>query len=69
MLVGDYIIFVFWVYGLVVQGHEDLVGFELGGAKVFKEVGVAGTREVDVGVLHVFGLEGVSRTTPTHLYD
>ena len=56
VLVWHDIVLVFWIYGLVVRRDVDFVTFELGGTKVFKEVGVPGAGEVDVGVLHVFRL-------------
>lgn len=56
MLVWYNIVFVFGVYGLVVLWDVDFVGFELGGTEIFEEVGVPGTVEVDVGMVHVFGL-------------
>ena len=48
MLVGHYIIFVFWIDGLVVRRHVDLVVGKLVFAEVLEEVGVSGTVEVDV---------------------
>jgi len=54
MLVGNYIIFIFWIDRLVVRRHIDFVVGELVFAEVFEEVGVAGAVEVDVGVGGVF---------------
>ncbi|KAE8450903.1 hypothetical protein EG329_005343 [Mollisiaceae sp. DMI_Dod_QoI] len=47
MLIWHYIVFVFWVDGLVVRRDVDLVIRQLVFAEVFKEVGVSGAVEVD----------------------
>jgi hypothetical protein len=56
MLIGDYIIFVFRVDGLVMGWDVDLIVGKFVFTEVFEEVGVSRAREVDVGVGGVFGL-------------
>ncbi len=56
MLIGDYIVLVLGIEGLVVGRDVDLVVGELVAAEVFEEVGVEGAGEVDVGVGGIFGL-------------
>jgi hypothetical protein len=60
MLIGHYIVLIFRIDGLVVRRNVDLIIGELVFAKVFEEVGVPGSVEVNVGIGGVFGLEGVS---------
>ena len=56
MLVGNYIILVLRVDGLVFRLHVDLVLGEAVGDKVGEELGVAGAVEVDVGMMCVLVL-------------
>lgn len=55
MLVRHYVVFVFGIERLVLRRHVDLVVGQFVLAEVFEEIGVAGAREVDVGVGGVFG--------------
>lgn len=50
MLIGNNIILIFWIQWLIVGRDIDVVVGELVAAEVLEEVGVAGGREVDVGV-------------------
>lgn len=56
VLVGNHIILVFGIDGLVVRGNVDIVIGELVATKVLKQVGDAAGGEVDVGADRVFRL-------------
>lgn len=59
MLLGDDVVLVVGVEGLMAGRDVDIFGGEAGGAgEVFEEVGVVGGVEVDVGVGGIFCLEG-----------
>ena len=60
MLVGDHVVLILGVDGLVVGGNVDVVVGELVATEVFEQVGDAAGREVDVGADRIFGLGGAS---------
>jgi hypothetical protein len=49
-LIRNYIIFIFWVDGLVMRRNVDLIVGQLVFTEVLEEVGVSCAIEVDVGV-------------------
>ena len=56
MLIRHYIVLIFWVQGLIVRRHVDLVIGKCVAAEVFEEIGMPGGCEVNVGVIGVFRL-------------
>lgn len=58
MLVGDDVVLVLRVDGLVVRGHVDVVGGEAVLGEGLEEVGVARAVEVEGGEVGVFVLRG-----------
>jgi hypothetical protein len=60
VLIRDYIVLIFRIQRLVVGWHVDFIVGELVFAEVFEEVCIAATREMDVGVVGVFGLWGLA---------
>lgn len=58
MLVGDDVVLVLRVDGLVLRGHVDLVVGEGVAAEVLEEVGVVRRAEVEMRELGVFVLKG-----------
>jgi hypothetical protein len=56
MLIGYYIILVFWIYGLVMRRNVYFVVWELVFAEIFKEICIPRAVKMDVGVVGVFGL-------------
>lgn len=57
MLVGDNIVFIFWVQRLVLSRHKDLVIWQLVLAEILEEVGIPRAVEVYIRVVGVFRLQ------------
>jgi hypothetical protein len=51
VLIGNYIILILWVYGLVVRWDIDIVIGQFVFAEVLEEISYTGQGEVDVGVI------------------
>ncbi len=67
VLIGHYIILVFWVDGLVVRWHVDVVVGQLAAAEILEQVCVAGAMVVQVRVAAVFILRVLVSQLPGSL--